>query len=143
MKKNICLPLVILFVLLSCDPPIWTYEILHIKNESPDTIDVYWSIKYPDTTFSRRDAKGIVYLTPYETDGLFFSGTGNEMEYYRGHYFNEHPVWQLFFVKKNVLDKFPDDTIRKYNLIESRMEITRPMMIKNNWTIIYKSNNKD
>lgn len=142
MKKYLILLLITLCVLPSCDPPVWTYEIMQIKNESMDTLKIFLSIRYPDTTFSRKDEIIAYWIYPNQTvEWIKNDGTKTERDFYRGHYFNEHPVWQLFFIKKDNVDKFPDDTIRKYNLVEKRMEITRRMMIKNNWKIIYKSNN--
>jgi hypothetical protein len=99
-----------------------------IQNNSSDSICFLYTEKYPDTLIDcKLVQRGLGPKQEYKLE----LRNGWENEFSRIH------VLQIFIIDLNIVRTEPCDTIRKYNKILKRYQLTLDDVEKINWTITY------
>lgn len=141
MKKTYFTLLITSFVLLFCqcgpiymDPP--GMHFCQFVNNSDMTIGVIMSGReYPDTLFPWGYAYGDEF-GPNEKNDYTISHY-KDYQKTRDEYLNEFPIIQVFVIDYNLCGKISPDTIRKYNMVLRRYELTRKWLEEHDWTVTY------
>jgi hypothetical protein len=140
MKKYCISILITSFVLLfSQCVPVMDPDGMHFcqfVNNSDITIGVIMSGReYPDTLYPLGKGYGWEFA-PHKKGDYIIS---HYLDYNktRDEYLKEFPIVQVFVIDYDLCGKVAPDTIRKYNMVLRRYELTREWLEEHNWTVTY------
>jgi hypothetical protein len=119
--------LLILLLSSTCREESLHYNIT-FKNNSSNTVCAVPSQSYPDTTL---DCKVVFHYVSAGHEFQLSDRDGWE------HDFKRKSVLQIFVVDSSIWKKEPCDTIRKYNKLLKRYQLTLDDVELMNWTITY------
>lgn len=109
------------------------YEPIKFENNSNESIVIIEDIYYPATSINTPDCDCLGILIYPHT----FFELGYRLRTSKWLYEHTQDHLQFFVLSPDTINKYPCDTIKKYNNILKKIEVNYDYLNNNNWTIVY------